>query len=78
MPDLPTPPGTTPPQKPPCRKIDWLARNIAVERRPEGVVVLKSRFALQAYAPPLPALLAKWAVQRPDHTGLAGAGSTAR
>ncbi len=71
MPDSPTTPNAAAPQKPPFRKIDWLARDIAVERRPEGVIVLKSRFALQAYAPHLPAMLAKWALQRPDRTWLA-------
>jgi len=71
MPRSPATPGVAAPQKPPFRKIDWLARDIAVERRPDGVIVLKSRFALQAYAPHLPALLAKWAEQRPDRTWLA-------
>ena len=71
MPDLPTTPTAAKAQKPPFRKIDWLARDIAVERRPDGVIVLKSGFALQAYAPHLPALLAKWAAQRPHRTWLA-------
>ena len=34
--------------KPAFRKIEWLARDIAVERRPDGVIVLKSRIPLQA------------------------------
>ena len=71
MPDLPTIPTAAKAQKPPFRKIDWLARDIAVERRPDGVIVLKSGFALQAYPPHLPALLAKWAAQRPHRTWLA-------
>ena len=57
--------------KPPFRKMDWLPRNIAVERRDDGVLLLKSRFALQAYAPHIPALLARWAAERPAHTWLA-------
>ena len=71
MPDSATTLSAAMAQKPPFRKIDWLARDIAVERRPDGVIVLKSRVALQAYAPHLPALLAKWAEQRPDRTWLA-------
>ena len=35
--------------KPAFRKIEWLARDIAVERRPDGVIILKSRIPLQAY-----------------------------
>ena len=31
-------------EKPAFRKIEWLERDIAVERRPDGVIVLKSRF----------------------------------
>jgi len=64
--------NTTPAStKPPFRKMDWLPRDIAVERRPDGVIVLKSRFALQPYERHLPALLAKWAAERPDRTWLA-------
>jgi len=66
--------NTTPAStKPPFRKMDWLPRDIAVERRPDGVIVLKSRFALQPYERHLPALLAKWAAERPDRIWLASA-----
>lgn len=58
-------------QKPPFRKVNWLPRDIAVERRPDGVIVLKSRFPLNDYLPHIPAALARWAVERPDHTWLA-------
>ena len=34
--------------KPAFRKIDWLKRDIAVERRGDGVIILKSRIPLQA------------------------------
>ena len=47
--------------KPAFRKIEWLARDIAVERRPDGVIVLKSRIPLQPYEKHIPASLAKWA-----------------
>src|SRR5258707_10330272 len=57
--------------KPAFRKIEWLARDIAVERRPDGVIVLKSRIPLQAYEKHIPASLAKWAREAPDRTWLA-------
>jgi feruloyl-CoA synthase len=58
-------------QKPAFRKINWLERDIAVERRPDGVIVLKSRVPLMEYQTHLPASLAKWAVERPNHVWLA-------
>ena len=58
--------------KPAFRKIHWLERDIAVERRPDGVIVLKSRIPLKAYEKHLPASLAKWA-QRAARRRLAGA-----
>ena len=51
--------------------MNWLPRDIAVERRPDGVIVLQSRIPLQPFAPHIPALLAQWAEQRPDQTWLA-------
>ncbi len=33
--------------KPAFRKINWMKRDIAVERRPDGVIILKSRIPLQ-------------------------------
>ena len=61
----------TVPSKPAFRKIDWLPRDIAVERRDDGVIVLKSRFPLDPYEPHIPASVAKWAAARPDHIWLA-------
>ncbi|MEK8052940.1 AMP-binding protein [Ideonella sp. DXS22W] len=61
--------GATP--APDFRPIDWLPRDIAVERRADGVVVLRSNTPLQPYAPHLPSLLARWATERPDRTWLA-------
>ncbi|NVN87748.1 MAG: AMP-binding protein [Rhodopseudomonas sp.] len=58
-------------EKPAFRKIDWLPRDIAVERRPDGVIVLKSNFPLKDYEPHIPAALARWAVERPERTWLA-------
>ena len=63
--------ATQPLQKPSFRKMNWLPRDIAVERRPDGVIVLQSRIPLQPFAPHIPALLAQWAEQRPDQTWLA-------
>ena len=58
-------------EKPGFRKIEWLPRDIAVERRSDGVIVLKSRIPLQAYEKHIPASLAKWAKQAPERTWLA-------
>ena len=57
--------------KPAFRKIEWLKRDIAVERRPDGVIVLKSRIPLKRFEKHIPASLAKWASERPDRTWLA-------
>src|SRR3954471_1179435 len=64
--------------KPGFRKIEWLARDIAVERRPDGVIILKSRIPLQPYEKHIPASLAKWAKQAPERTWLAQRGGTDR
>ena len=58
--------------KPAFRKIEWLERDIAVERRPDGVIILKSRIPLKAYEKHIPASLAKWASETPE-SHLAGA-----
>src|SRR5437763_16891496 len=57
--------------KPAFRKIEWLKRDIAVERRPDGVIVLKSRSPLKPYEKHIPASLAKWASEQPDRIWLA-------
>ena len=56
---------------PPFRRMNWLPRDIAVERRDDGVIVLRSRIPLQPFAPHIPSLLAHWAQARPDHPWLA-------
>src|SRR6266513_1668732 len=58
-------------RKPAFRKIEWLARDIAVERRPDGTVVLKSRIPLKPYEKHIPAALAKWAQEAPNRVWLA-------
>jgi feruloyl-CoA synthase len=57
--------------KPAFRKIEWLKRDIAVERRPDGVIVLKSRIALKPYEKHIPASLTKWASEAPSRIWLA-------
>lgn len=57
--------------KPAFRKIEWLPRDIAVERRDDGVIILKSRIPLQPYEKHIPASLAKWAHDAPERIWLA-------
>ncbi|WP_315766108.1 MULTISPECIES: AMP-binding protein [unclassified Bradyrhizobium] len=57
--------------QPAFRKVDWLKRDIAVERRPDGAIVMKSRIPLQDYEPHIPASLAKWAKLAPERAWLA-------
>src|SRR5258708_39541834 len=58
-------------EKPAFGKIEWLPRDIAVERRDDGVIILKSRIPLKAYEKHIPASLAKWAKEAPERTWLA-------
>src|SRR5215472_13667981 len=58
-------------KNPPFRKIAWLPRDIAVERRPDGVLVLRSRIPLQPYKRHLLEFLNGWASDRPDQIWLA-------
>ena len=64
--------------KPAFRKIEWLERDIAVERRPDGVIILKSRIPLMPYEKHIPASLAKWAAEQPDRIWLAQRGGADR
>jgi len=64
--------------RPGFRKIEWLKRDIDVERRPDGVIVLKSRIPLQSYEKHIPASLAKWAKEAPSRTWLAQRAGTER
>ena len=58
-------------ENPAFRKVNWLKRDIAVERRDDGVIIMKSRIPLQSFPPHIPASLAKWAKEAPDRTWLA-------
>lgn len=71
-------PGAPQAAKPPFRKMAWLERDIAVERRDDGVIVLQSRIPLQTFERHLPASLARWARERPDRTWLAQRGGADR
>jgi feruloyl-CoA synthase len=64
--------------KPGFRKIEWLERDIDVTRRPDGVIVMKSRIPLQPYATHIPASLAKWAKEAPERIWLAQRGGADR
>ncbi|MEH2624134.1 feruloyl-CoA synthase [Bradyrhizobium sp. AZCC 1719] len=64
--------------KPAFRKIEWLPRDIAVERHPDGVIILKSRIPLQPYEKHIPASLAKWAREAPERIWLAQRGGAER
>src|SRR4030081_504554 len=57
--------------KPAFRRIEWLKRDIAIERRAAGVIVLKSRIPLRPYEKHIPASLAKWASEQPGRIWLA-------
>jgi feruloyl-CoA synthase len=65
-------------EKPAFRKIEWLKRDIAVERRDDGTIVLKSRIPLQAYEKHIPASLAKWGKEAPERIWLAQRGGADR
>ncbi|RTM15025.1 MAG: acyl-CoA synthetase, partial [Bradyrhizobiaceae bacterium] len=64
--------------KPAFRKVEWLKRDIDVERRNDGTVVLRSRIPLQTYEKHIPASLAKWAREAPERTWLAQRGGPNR
>ena len=65
-------------EKPAFRKIEWLKRDIAVDRRADGTIVLKSRIPLQPYEKHIPASLAKWAREAPERIWLAQRGGPDR
>src|SRR5579859_6088648 len=65
-------------EKPAFRKIEWLKRDIAVERRGDGAIILKSRIPLQPYETHIPASLAKWARHAPERIWLAQRGGPDR
>ncbi len=58
-------------QQIPFKPIDFLSRDVAVERRADGTVILQSRHQLKPYERHVPAFLAKWAAEAPDRVWLA-------
>ena len=58
-------------QLPPFHKLNFMPRDIDLERRADGSMVMRQRIPLQAYERHIPAFLAKWAVEAPDAVWLA-------
>jgi len=56
---------------PPFRHIPWPARDIAVDRRGDGTILMRSRLPLDPYPDHVPSLLRRWGAQAPDRTWLA-------
>lgn len=54
----------------PFREVGFISRDIDVDRRPDGVILLKSRHALRTQADHLPAYLRRHAAERPDQPWL--------
>jgi feruloyl-CoA synthase len=55
----------------PFRPIDFLPRDIEVERRNDGTTVLRNRVPLQAYEKHIPAFLRRWGQETPDRVFIA-------
>jgi feruloyl-CoA synthase len=56
---------------PPFRRIPWPARDISIERRADGTVLMRSRLPLDPYPDHIPGLLRRWGAEAPDRTWLA-------
>lgn len=55
----------------PFKPIDFLSRDVRVDRRNDGTIVMQSNHRLKPYARHVPELLAKWAAEAPDRLWLA-------
>lgn len=55
----------------PFKPVDYLSRDVALERRGDGTLVLQSNHALKPYEKHVPAFLAKWAKEVPERVWLA-------
>src|SRR5882672_3256601 len=55
----------------PFKPIDFLSRDIRVDRRGDGTILLQSNHKLRPYEKHVPAFLAKWAREAPDRVWLA-------
>jgi len=58
-------------ENPPFRKIDFLRRDVDLQRRPDGTLLLKSRVPLKAFERHIPVFLRRWAEEQPDQVWLA-------
>jgi feruloyl-CoA synthase len=58
-------------QQIPFKPIDFLSRDVSIERRADGTVILQSNHKLKPYERHVPAFLAKWAAEAPDRVWLA-------
>ena len=50
----------------PFKPIDFLSRDVRVDRRADGTILLQSNHRLKPYEKHVPAFLAKWAAEAPD------------
>jgi feruloyl-CoA synthase len=55
----------------PFKPVEFLSRDVVLERRPDGTLLLQSNHRLKPYERHVPAFLAKWAAQAPDRVWLA-------
>ena len=55
----------------PFKPIEFLSRDVRVEKRDDGTILLQSNHALKPYERHVPAFLAKWAATAPDRVWLA-------
>ncbi len=55
----------------PFKPIDFLSRDVRLDRRPDGTLILQSNHRLKPYERHVPAFLAKWAAEAPDRVWLA-------
>jgi feruloyl-CoA synthase len=55
----------------PFKPIEFLSRDVHVERRGDGTIVLQSNHKLKPYEKHVPAFLARWAAEVPDRIWLA-------
>jgi feruloyl-CoA synthase len=55
----------------PFRPIEYLSRDVRLDRRDDGTLLLQSNHKLTPYVPHVPAFLAKWAAEAPDRLWLA-------
>jgi feruloyl-CoA synthase len=55
----------------PFKPLEFLSRDVTLERRPDGTLLLQSNHRLKPYERHVPAFLARWAHEAPDRVWLA-------